>query len=151
MAWPGDFLSRFRPAGAPGAAAPAGVPVDRAAEAAAELEPVLALLAEAESASAAERERAQQDARDIRQQARARADGLVAEARARADGERAAAAARARARGQAESDHLTGQAEQRATARRELTEQRLPGYVGRVVAMVRTAGEEAAATGEDLR
>jgi hypothetical protein len=152
MAWPGDFLNRFRPAGTPGAAARAGVPVDRAAEAAAELEPVLALLAEAESAGAAVRERAQQDAKGIREQARARADGLVAEARARADGERAAAAARARARGQAESDRLTGQAERRATARRELAEQRLPGYVGRVVAMVRTAGEEAAATGqEDLR
>jgi cell division septum initiation protein DivIVA len=108
MAWPGDFLNRFRPAGTPGAAARAGVPVDRAAEAAAELEPILALLAEAESASATVRERAQQDAKDIREQARARADSLVAEARARADGERATAAARARARGQAESARLTG-------------------------------------------
>ena len=151
MAWPGDFLSRFRPAGTPGAAARAGVPVDRAAEAAAELEPILALLAEAESARAAVRERARQDAEDIRERARARADGLVAEARARADGERAAAA-RACARGQAESARLTGQAERRATARRELAEQRLPGYVGRVAAMVRTAGGETVAPGqEDLR
>jgi hypothetical protein len=78
MAWPGDLLNRFRPAGTPGAAARAGVPVDRAAEAAAELEPVLALLAEAESACAAVRERARQDAKDIGERARARADGLLA-------------------------------------------------------------------------
>jgi vacuolar-type H+-ATPase subunit H len=148
MAWPGDFLNRFRPAGTPGAAARAGVPVDRPAEAAAELEPILALLAEAESASAAVRERAQQDAEDIGERARARADGLLAEARARADSERAATAARARAGGQAESVRLTARAERRATARRELAEQRLPGYVGRVVAMVRTAGEEAGTTGQ---
>jgi hypothetical protein len=45
MTWPADFLRRFRPAGTPEAAARAGVPVDRAAEAAGELEPVLALLA----------------------------------------------------------------------------------------------------------
>ena len=152
MAWPGDFLSRFRPAGAPGAAAPAGVPVDRAAEAAAELEPILVLLVEAESACAAVRERALQDAKDVRERARARADGQLAEARSRADGERAAAAAGARARGQAESARLAGQAERRATTRRELAEQRMPGYIDRVVAMVRTAGEEAAETGqEDLR
>jgi vacuolar-type H+-ATPase subunit H len=138
--------------GTPGAAARAGVPVDRPTEAAAELEPILALLGEAESASAAVRERVRQDAEAIGRQARARADGLVAEARARAGGERAATAARARARGQAESARLTGQAERLATARRELAEQRLPGYVGRVVAMVRAAGEETAAAGQgDLR
>jgi hypothetical protein len=70
---------------------------------------------------------------------------------ARADSERAAAA-RARARGQASRSLLTARAERRATVRRELAEQRMPGYVGRVVAMVRTAGEEAVTTGRgDLR
>jgi hypothetical protein len=39
-----DFLSRFRPAGAPGAAL-AGVPADRRRELEAEVGPVLALLA----------------------------------------------------------------------------------------------------------
>ncbi|GAA1331576.1 hypothetical protein GCM10009647_071660 [Streptomyces sanglieri] len=38
-----DFLERFRPAGTPGASA-AGVPVDRTAERASELEPTLAQL-----------------------------------------------------------------------------------------------------------
>lgn len=49
----GDFLSRFRPAGAPGAATRAGVPADREAERAAELEPVLGLLAGTEQECAA--------------------------------------------------------------------------------------------------
>lgn len=40
-----DFLDRFRPAGAPGAASRAAVPADRTAELASELVPVLALLA----------------------------------------------------------------------------------------------------------
>ena len=39
-----DFFSRFRPAGAPGAAARAGVPADRLREREAEVGPVLALL-----------------------------------------------------------------------------------------------------------
>lgn len=39
-----DFLDRFRPAGAPGAAARASVPADRDRELADELTPVLALL-----------------------------------------------------------------------------------------------------------
>jgi hypothetical protein len=124
------------------------VPVDRAAEAAAELEPVLALLAEAETACAAVRERALRDAQDVRERARARAEGLVAEARSQAAGERANALAEARARGQVESARLTGQAERRAAASRELATQRMPGYVDRVVAMVRAAAEEAVATGQ---
>jgi hypothetical protein len=40
-----DFLNRFRPAGAPGAASRVAVPADRTAELASELVPVLALLA----------------------------------------------------------------------------------------------------------
>jgi hypothetical protein len=72
MAWPPEFLRRFRPAGTPGAAARAGVPVDRAAEAAGELAPVLALLADVESATAEIREGARLDAMELRDQARAR-------------------------------------------------------------------------------
>ena len=147
MAWPAEFLRRFRPAGTPGAAARAGVPVDRAAEAAGELAPILALLAEVESATAEIRERARLDAVELRDQARARAAGLVAEARARAEAERADAAALARARGDAESTRLADQAQRQAATRRELAERRMPGYVARVVRMVEAAGEEPAAAG----
>ena len=48
-----------------GAAARAGVLMDRAAEAAGELEPILALLAGAESAAAGIREQARQDALEL--------------------------------------------------------------------------------------
>jgi hypothetical protein len=65
MACPADFLRRFRPVGTPGAAARAGVLMDRAAEAAGELEPILALLAGAESAAAGIREQARQDALEL--------------------------------------------------------------------------------------
>ena len=40
-----DMLQRFRPIGTPGAAAPAGVPADRAAELGRELQPVFDELA----------------------------------------------------------------------------------------------------------
>ena len=45
-----DFLARFRPVGTPWcAAASAGVPADRVAEAGAELEPLFAMLADTEA------------------------------------------------------------------------------------------------------
>jgi hypothetical protein len=147
MAWPAEFLRRFRPAGTPGAAARAGVPVDRAAEAAGELEPVLALLAEVESATAEIRERARLDAVELGDLGRARVAGLVAEAHARAEAERADAVALARVRGDAESTRLADQAQRQAATRRELAERRMPGYVARVVRMVEAAGEEPAAVG----
>jgi hypothetical protein len=147
MAWPADFLRRFRPAGTPGPAARAGVPADRAAEATSELEPVLALLADVETATAQIRERARLDALEVGDQARGRAAGLVAEAHARAGAERADAVALARASGDAESARLMDQAGRQATARRELAGQRMAGYVARVVAMVRAAGEEPAPAG----
>ena len=64
-----DFLRRFRPANAPGRAAAASVPADRAADLATELEPVLLMLADAE----AERARILSEAEPRRRQIRARA------------------------------------------------------------------------------
>lgn len=83
-----DFLSRFRPAGAPGAAARAGVPVDRERELEAEVIPVLTLL-----------DGTRDDCTAIIGQARRDADGITASARAeaaaiRADGDQRASAAR---------------------------------------------------------
>jgi len=43
-----DVLYRFRPSGAPGGASTSGVPIDRAATVAAELEPLFGQLAEVE-------------------------------------------------------------------------------------------------------
>lgn len=89
-----DFLDRFRPAGAPGAATRTGVPADRAAELSAELNPVLAQLA----TTAAECDRivaaADRNSKRIINEASERAATIAAEARARAQVERAEAAAR---------------------------------------------------------
>lgn len=79
-----QFLSRFRPAAVPGPAGAGKMPVDRPAEAAAELAPVFALLADTEA-----------DAARIVTDAAARA------ARTRADAERAATATAAEARARA--------------------------------------------------
>jgi len=72
-----DFLNRFKPAAAPGSASRAGVPADRAALLAAEIDPVLDMLAEQASAAVAlaldELERAD-DARLRRATARVQAD-----------------------------------------------------------------------------
>jgi V/A-type H+/Na+-transporting ATPase subunit D len=54
MASARDLLERFRPAGTPGAAAPAGVPYDRGAALEDELRPVLALLSPTEERCAAQ-------------------------------------------------------------------------------------------------
>nr|HYS37721.1 hypothetical protein [Pseudonocardiaceae bacterium] len=65
-----NFRYRYRPAGTPGAATQAGVPVDRTAEATAELAPVFALLADVEHDAIAIRARGTQAARQRVEQAR---------------------------------------------------------------------------------
>jgi cell division septum initiation protein DivIVA len=128
-----DFLSRFRPAGAPGAAARAGVPADRARELAGELEPVLALL----DGTHAECER-------IVAEARQQAARIVAAAREEASRIGAEAAARAGEAGRQETGRVLGEASaQAAQAVREAGEQarvirervarRLPALVARGV------------------
>lgn len=92
-----DFLQRFRPAGAPGAAARSGVPADRVAELEAELAPVFVALAATEAEAAALRQEAAEEADQIRADAKRAADATVTEARMRADAVRQAAFAAARA------------------------------------------------------
>ncbi|MEV4129565.1 hypothetical protein [Nocardia sp. NPDC049707] len=119
-----DFLERFRPAGAPGAGA--GVPVDRGADVAAELLPVLAVLDDVQ----AEAERIRADAAAsglrIRQDGAERARKIDEEARARIDAVEADAYAQARMR--AVPDDAAAVNELRARAA-----ERIPGYVDRVV------------------
>jgi hypothetical protein len=87
-----QFLAHFRPAAAPGPAAPAGVPVDRAAEASAELAAVFALLTYAEAEAAQIRSTGVEQARRIMGDANREAAALEAEAKARSPQVRAAAA-----------------------------------------------------------
>ena len=106
-----DLLARFRPAGTPGAAAPAGVPADRVAEAERELEPVFAALAGV----------------------RAEADRIRASARLDAEGRRAEAAARVGRRRAREMEAVTATAERAAADIGRRARGRMAGYVERVV------------------
>jgi vacuolar-type H+-ATPase subunit E/Vma4 len=92
-----DFLERLRPSGTPGAASVAGVPADRLAERATELESVFALLDEVQAQAARIRFAADKEAQRRRDEAHAQADGIVAAARRLAEAERASAAASAQA------------------------------------------------------
>ncbi len=121
-----DFLERFRPAGAPGAGT--GVPVDRDADAVAELMPVLALLDDVQ----AEAERIRADAATsglrLRHDGAERARKIDEEAIARIDAVEADAYAQARMRAVAIPDAAAVVDELRARAA-----ERIPGYVDRVV------------------
>ena len=136
-----DFLDRFRPAGAPGAAARAGVPADRTRELAEELEPVLALL----DGTHAECER-------ITAEAGQEADRIMAAARSEAGLIAADAGTRARAARDEATRRLLAQASERAAAAataaaqdadraREQAAQRLPLLVAKAVALVRAGLE----------
>jgi hypothetical protein len=90
-----NFLSRFRPAGTPGAPMRGGVPADRVAEREAELQPVLELLEETRAQAERIRAAAREAADDRRRQAGQQADAVIAAARLRADAERTATRNRA--------------------------------------------------------
>jgi vacuolar-type H+-ATPase subunit H len=132
-----DFLDRFRPAGAPGSAARAGVPADRARELAAEVEPVLALLddthAECDQIIAA----ARQEAGRITAKARTAVArvGQEADRNARAAREEAAVEVLAQARAEVRETAAAGG--QQALQIRRLARRRLPELVAAAVGLVR--------------
>ncbi len=131
-----DFLDRFRPAGAPGPAARAGVPADRAAELAAEVEPVLALLdgtyAECQQIIAA----AQQEADRISAEAQAAVAAIGQEAGRQARAVRDEAAAELLAQARMEAQAATADAGQQAHQIRRLAARRLPVLVAAAAALV---------------
>jgi vacuolar-type H+-ATPase subunit H len=86
-----DFLDRFRPAGAPGAASRAGIPADRAAERYAELEPVVALLADTHAECGRIVTAARQEAERIMDLARQQVATLAADTQRQAEAVREAA------------------------------------------------------------
>ena len=143
-----DFLDRFRPAGAPGSAARAGVPADRARELAAELDPVLALLdgtrAECEQIIA----EAGRQAEQIMAAARSEAGRIAADADTRARAARDEATRRVLAQAGERVAAATTAGGQDADRAREWAAQRLPALVAKAVALVRAgldgpAGEAA--------
>jgi vacuolar-type H+-ATPase subunit H len=143
-----DFLGRFRPAGAPGSAARAGVPADRAAELAAEVEPLLTLL----DGTNAECERITADARleadRIMAEARAEVAVIGEEADRNARAARDEAAAEVLARARAEAEETAARAGQQAARIRRLAQRRLPGLVAAAVSeyLPLAAAQDGAAT-----
>jgi uncharacterized membrane protein YccC len=131
-----DLLYRFRPAGAPGAASATGVPADRVADLATELQPLFAELVRTERECADIIARASVTAADRHTQAVDRAGGLVAAARERVDGERAAAVARVRERGNEESAAALAAAERDAAQVRRRAEERMQSFVDSVLTSV---------------
>lgn len=132
-----DFLDRFRPAGAPGAAARAGVPADRSGELAAELTPVLALLADTDAECGRIIAQARQDASRLVAEATARVSAVTTDAERRARAARDATARQVLAEARADADKAADAAAQQAARTRELAAERIPGLVGRVVDLVR--------------
>jgi vacuolar-type H+-ATPase subunit H len=88
-----DFLTRFRPAGSPGAAA--GVPADRSGELESEVAPVLTLLDDTETERECLIAQARPDAEQIVAAARSEAAAIAADAAQRAETVREQAAQRA--------------------------------------------------------
>ena len=141
-----DILQRFRPAGTPGAASPAGVPADRVAERGAELEPVLALLSATQEEASRVRVVAEHEAEQRRTQAMARASAIVADAHRQSAAERAAAALRVSRKAEEENAAALTEAENAAAAVRRHAAERMPLYLDRVMSTTRAAlhaGEEA--------
>jgi hypothetical protein len=132
-----DFLSRFRPIGTPGAAAKAGVPADRAVEAADELEPLFAMLADTEAEVDRIRTSAETSIAEGHRLAAEHAEQLLAEARLGADAERADASAKARAAVDQEGARQLEVAETEASRIRVSAEARLDTQVAAILAEVR--------------
>jgi cell division septum initiation protein DivIVA len=132
-----SVLDRFRPAGAPGGAAPAGVPVDRSAAVAAELVAVFAQLVDTEHEAERIRAEGRTEAERLRQAAAQRAAAVVADAHQRAEAERAAAAADRQRTALEEEQRILAAATAEGQRVRVVSEQRMPQYVDRVVAAAR--------------
>jgi len=132
-----DFLDRFRPAGAPGAAARAGVPADRARELAAEVDPVLALLDGVQAECERIIETARREADRITADAHAGAERIGREAGERARAARDKAAGEVLAQARAQARQAATDASEQARQVRRLVQRRLPGLVTSAVGLVR--------------
>lgn len=131
-----DVLFRFRPAGTPGTPTPGAVPGDRAAEADAELAPVLADLADTEDEAARIRAEGRARASEVRERGERDARRIVEQARQDAQTVRADAEARARAVRAARSAALVAEAETEAVRLRDHAAGPVAANAARVVAAV---------------
>jgi hypothetical protein len=131
-----DLLYRFRPSGAPGGASATGVPIDRAAAVAAELEPLFRQLAEVERQCDRIQDAARRDVVAINAATAERVDAIVAEAGRRVGSERAAAVVRIREQAAADGALELAAGRDEAAVIQDRASQRMAGHVDRVVAAV---------------
>jgi hypothetical protein len=131
-----DFLARFRPAGAPGAAR-AGVPADRAREVQAEVAPVLALLEGTDAECARIIAQARRDAGQRTAAAQAEAATIAADAARRADVAREAAAGQVMASARDEVARTVRDAREQAAKTREQAGRSMAALVGRTADAIR--------------
>lgn len=135
-----DFLSRFRPAGAPGAGR-AAVPADRSRQLESELGPVLMLLDPSSAEGSEIVAAARRDAEQILRVARGQADGIRAAAQEHAAASVARLVREAVAAARAEATAIASAGAAEAAAITERARQRLPLLSDRAVALVRNLGE----------
>jgi hypothetical protein len=131
-----DFLSRFRPAGAPGAAR-AAVPADQHLRLETELGPVLTLLDGLDAECAQLVAAAERDAGEIIAAARADAAALAADAVRRAGDIRRQASSEVLAAARAQAADLTAGGARQAAQAGELARPRIPVLARQAVALVR--------------
>jgi vacuolar-type H+-ATPase subunit H len=143
------FPDRFRPAGAPGAAARSAVPVDRSRELEAELAPVLALLDSVDAECARVVAQARRDAARIVAAAREVATAQLGDAERRARAGRDEAAQEVLAAARAEAADTVACASRQALQVRELAAQRIPALVSRAVGLVRALQAECSGPAAD--
>jgi hypothetical protein len=131
-----DLLYRFRPASAPGSASASGVPVDRAADRAAELLPLFERLAETERQCALIRAQAQRDADAIRARHTEVARSVAVTASDDVEAERARAATQVRQQADSVAAAALIDAQQEASQLQRRAAQRMPAYVALIVSVV---------------
>ena len=131
-----DFLNRFRPAGAPGAAR-AAVPVDQRRRRERELEPVLMLLDGLAAECAQLIAAAQRDAGEIMDAARSDAAAMAADAARQAADARGQSSADTLDAARAQAAHFVAEAARQAAQARELARRRIPVLAAQAAALVR--------------
>ncbi|MFH8475744.1 hypothetical protein [Streptomyces sp. NPDC018000] len=129
-----DFLMRFRPAGSPGPANTTGVPADRSADLAAELDPVLSCLGQAETEAQQIREAAAQQAEQNRRATADKAEEIVVLARIRAREVRTESAAHTYGLAKTEAAECLAESERKAALLKRRAQQRMASLVDRVLA-----------------
>lgn len=132
-----DLLQRFRPAGTPGSATAPGVPVDRHAEALAELAHLLDEFAGVAAECEQIRKQGDVDAEEIQRKGRERSLALVANARQEAAADREAVIARARRDADTLADEAMRQSQEQADRIRRAAAATHDADVAQVVDAVR--------------